>query len=99
RRHTRFSRDWSSDVCSSDLVVDKDFGFEIGGIANNVRDAIEFAFEEFQRLRSNIAPVVVVIDVKVLATKVLPIELTVLDAVFPERLVGLLCQPFKRYPG
>src|SRR5690606_41076797 len=21
RRHTRFSRDWSSDVCSSDLVV------------------------------------------------------------------------------
>src|SRR5690606_40805289 len=23
RRHTRFSRDWSSDVCSSDLVDDK----------------------------------------------------------------------------
>src|SRR5690606_40033681 len=23
RRHTRFSRDWSSDVCSSDLVVGK----------------------------------------------------------------------------
>src|SRR5690606_41072676 len=22
RRHTRFSRDWSSDVCSSDLAVD-----------------------------------------------------------------------------
>src|SRR5690606_40956063 len=22
RRHTRFSRDWSSDVCSSDLVYD-----------------------------------------------------------------------------
>src|SRR5690606_40815252 len=22
RRHTRFSRDWSSDVCSSDLVAD-----------------------------------------------------------------------------
>src|SRR5690606_39566122 len=22
RRHTRFSRDWSSDVCSSDLIVD-----------------------------------------------------------------------------
>src|SRR5690606_40137960 len=22
RRHTRFSRDWSSDVCSSDLVLD-----------------------------------------------------------------------------
>src|SRR5690606_40690244 len=24
RRHTRFSRDWSSDVCSSDLPVDRD---------------------------------------------------------------------------
>src|SRR5690606_39261574 len=24
RRHTRFSRDWSSDVCSSDLFVSKD---------------------------------------------------------------------------
>src|SRR5690606_40193914 len=24
RRHTRFSRDWSSDVCSSDLSQDKD---------------------------------------------------------------------------
>src|SRR6266511_5657814 len=23
RRHTRFSRDWSSDVCSSDLAVDQ----------------------------------------------------------------------------
>src|SRR5690606_40881857 len=24
RRHTRFSRDWSSDVCSSDLVLQRD---------------------------------------------------------------------------
>src|SRR5690606_40955127 len=24
RRHTRFSRDWSSDVCSSDLTFDKE---------------------------------------------------------------------------
>src|SRR5690606_40028700 len=24
RRHTRFSRDWSSDVCSSDLAADSD---------------------------------------------------------------------------
>src|SRR5690606_40378959 len=27
RRHTRFSRDWSSDVCSSDLFI---FGYLIG---------------------------------------------------------------------
>src|SRR3712207_6854529 len=26
RRHTRYWRDWSSDVCSSDLAVDKDPG-------------------------------------------------------------------------
>src|SRR5690606_40802510 len=26
RRHTRFSRDWSSDVCSSDLEVEPDRG-------------------------------------------------------------------------
>src|SRR5690606_11359392 len=28
RRHTRFSRDWSSDVCSSDLLV-RNFGIEV----------------------------------------------------------------------
>src|SRR5690606_40692318 len=26
RRHTRFSRDWSSDVCSSDLASSTEFG-------------------------------------------------------------------------
>src|SRR5690606_39681888 len=25
RRHTRFSRDWSSDVCSSDLIIVRPF--------------------------------------------------------------------------
>src|SRR5690606_40222226 len=29
RRHTRFSRDWSSDVCSSDLVVSDWFHDEV----------------------------------------------------------------------
>src|SRR5690606_41159441 len=31
RRHTRFSRDWSSDVCSSDLMAPRDFakGIEV----------------------------------------------------------------------
>src|SRR5690606_40706743 len=28
RRHTRFSRDWSSDVCSSDLAADTRAGAE-----------------------------------------------------------------------
>src|SRR5690606_40319694 len=37
RRHTRFSRDWSSDVCSSDLslVVDAQFGKHNRGGAFN----------------------------------------------------------------
>src|SRR5690606_19915303 len=30
RRHTRFSRDWSSDVCSSDLLVEDTVLFEYG---------------------------------------------------------------------
>src|SRR5690606_40507623 len=28
RRHTRFSRDWSSDVCSSDLLLDEPVIFD-----------------------------------------------------------------------
>src|SRR5690606_39949739 len=30
RRHTRFSRDWSSDVCSSDLVRRPAHGLKLG---------------------------------------------------------------------
>src|SRR5690606_40244190 len=33
RRHTRFSRDWSSDVCSSDLVLEGLFG-AVGGFGD-----------------------------------------------------------------
>src|SRR6266700_4291163 len=29
RRHTRFSRDWSSDVCSSDLGGKRDYGIDL----------------------------------------------------------------------
>src|SRR5690606_39548395 len=37
RRHTRFSRDWSSDVCSSDLVCVVHRGGEEGGSAGTAR--------------------------------------------------------------
>src|SRR5690606_39509593 len=38
RRHTRFSRDWSSDVCSSDLSGLSDFALHyIGGIIHHAR--------------------------------------------------------------
>src|SRR5690606_432432 len=36
RRHTRFSRDWSSDVCSSDLGLE--VGSYVGGYLAAVRD-------------------------------------------------------------
>src|SRR5690606_22042149 len=37
RRHTRFSRDWSSDVCSSDLILALAFVAALGpGIVNAV---------------------------------------------------------------
>src|SRR5690606_39292962 len=37
RRHTRFSRDWSSDVCSSDLMG-KDFNQELLSKAEKLLD-------------------------------------------------------------
>src|SRR5690606_40646443 len=39
RRHTRFSRDWSSDVCSSDLLIDSDtltWDLEFGPVDQSV---------------------------------------------------------------
>src|SRR5207302_6165720 len=43
--HTRFSRDWSSDVCSSDLILRPKYSDDmdkfIAGIVADVRKAIE----------------------------------------------------------
>ena len=36
RRHTRLRRDWSSDVCSSDLQVDEESSLQIGDIITEV---------------------------------------------------------------
>src|SRR5207237_4740151 len=39
RRHTRFKCDWSSDVCSSDLLLDDDAGTQHdGAIAHHAHD-------------------------------------------------------------
>src|SRR5690606_39396214 len=42
RRHTRFSRDWSSDVCSSDLgnIVEDTFGIEYKFVEHDSPDHI-----------------------------------------------------------
>src|SRR5207253_7787855 len=37
RRHTRWPRDWSSDVCSSDLA------YRVGGVADHVHLAIRLS--------------------------------------------------------
>src|SRR5690606_40846250 len=49
RRHTRFSRDWSSDVCSSDLVSPGVEAREIAGfVANQALEGV--SGEELQRI-------------------------------------------------
>src|SRR5690606_40726445 len=44
RRHTRFSRDWSSDVCSSDLD-NKEFKFNWIAWANNDRIIMSLRYD------------------------------------------------------
>src|SRR5690606_40075308 len=43
RRHTRFSRDWSSDVCSSDLGLDRIPDVFLGNEAHLEVELVEFA--------------------------------------------------------
>src|SRR5256886_7403486 len=43
RRHTRFDCDWSSDVCSSDLVLSRPINEIVGQIAH---DKLEFIKEQ-----------------------------------------------------
>src|SRR5690606_6155197 len=48
RRHTRFSRDWSSDVCSSDLSRSCQFASRRGYALESLR-ARQVCAEDFQR--------------------------------------------------
>src|SRR5436309_6275883 len=52
RRHTRFSRDWSSDVCSSDLVVvtAHQSGYQFGRRGSSPEHLARFC------VRSQVAP-------------------------------------------
>src|SRR5690606_41069686 len=56
RRHTRFSRDWSSDVCSSDLVHECDF--ILGKSLVPYADVIKLALEMLVGRISIISPVI-----------------------------------------
>src|SRR5436309_15974623 len=63
RRHTRFSRDWSSDVCSSDLAQDVGFAMNPtyiegqieGGVAQGLGQALseEIVYENGRVLNPN----------------------------------------------
>src|SRR5690606_39958223 len=46
RRHTRFSRDWSSDVCSSDLLSRE----ELTEILQRYRQSLNLGVEDLARL-------------------------------------------------
>src|SRR5256886_13678980 len=55
RRHTRFDCDWSSDVCSSDLIVGKilaGWRYDISGLAPEMRGDYEEHFAACERCRS-----------------------------------------------
>src|SRR5690606_40252727 len=51
RRHTRFSRDWSSDVCSSDLIK-ADFGYDY---MKNGEDSNEFRTKYYRASLQGVA--------------------------------------------
>src|SRR3712207_7821825 len=38
RRHTRYWRDWSSDVCSSDLNQDPVYGYQVTNVESQLRN-------------------------------------------------------------
>src|SRR6266700_5427456 len=64
RRHTRFSRDWSSDVCSSDLLVLPQFDLgqykdlEVEIEDSKIEDAdVDKALEELRDRAANFVPV------------------------------------------
>src|SRR3989442_15162685 len=50
RRHTRCGRDWSSDVCSSDLAVRPGAGAHLPGLTASQRAFFDVGSDEFQEV-------------------------------------------------
>src|SRR2546427_3030916 len=55
RRHTRFDCDWSSDVCSSDLVQDAGRFLELA-VPDDVVGRVELATELMQAVEEGLTP-------------------------------------------
>src|SRR5690606_41038357 len=65
RRHTRFSRDWSSDVCSSDLIMSAT-GLSKGCIYGNFENKDDVALAAFDYNHNKVTEY---IKEKILATE------------------------------
>src|SRR5690606_40771472 len=94
RRHTRFSRDWSSDVCSSDLV-DNEHGltllllFELTRIDELYRHV--FSFHAYRVINSRTSPMNFAVST-LLASPFTTVPST-RQARSEERRVGKECRP------
>src|SRR5690606_40514003 len=64
RRHTRFSRDWSSDVCSSDLSVRNQIDESMEQVLHTIIEAFVLVFIVvfvfLQNFRSTIIPAIAI---------------------------------------
>src|SRR5690606_40085705 len=75
RRHTRFSRDWSSDVCSSDLVLSmitdkarlQRFGDPMAGEEVRGRSLWADARRRFMRNRASLGGAIILVLITFLA--------------------------------
>src|SRR3712207_8949705 len=85
RRHTRYWRDWSSDVCSSDLVT-----HAVGAIVHPVAGAVLFASQN--NVLTNIHPVVAMLAGVVVAGSFHAGRAAVRPVRSEERRVGKECR-------
>src|SRR5690606_39865440 len=61
RRHTRFSRDWSSDVCSSDLMSSGDERSGVLYVANRA-DGRPFGMDDIRLLQTYATQAAIVVE-------------------------------------
>src|SRR6266481_6988699 len=56
RRHTRWNCDWSSDVCSSDLIADAAFSLPSGEISQPVQGRFGVAVVKIDKIEPGVEP-------------------------------------------